>query len=239
MRLLIVFAVLILAAPVEAQGRLPADAPFVASSHGSVYYPRACSAWRSLSARNLIGFADESAATAAGYRRSTTSRCSWTAAPGVSGGAEPAADAEADLDDVCTVARVVDGDTVVCREGNERVRLLLIDAPESTQGEYGLLATEALSRLLPVGTPARLERDVQERDRYGRILVYLYDSEGRMVNEELVRLGFAMVSVYPPNVRHVERIRAASESARRAGRGLWSGSAFECSPADHRAGRCR
>lgn len=239
MHLLIVFAVLITAAPVEAQDRLPADAPFVASNRGSVYYPRACDAWRTLSARNLIGFPDEDAATAAGYSRSTNSRCSWTGAAQDSGGQETGAGAEGDLDDVCTVERVVDGDTVVCREGNERVRLLLVDAPESTQGEFGRLTAEALSRLLPVGTPARLERDVQERDRYRRVLAYLYDSEGRMVNEELVRLGFAVVSVYPPNVRHVDRMRAASASARQTGRGLWSGSAFECSPAHHRAGRCR
>jgi micrococcal nuclease len=59
-----------------------------------------------------------------------------------------------------------------------------------------------------------------------------------MVNEELLRAGVAVVSVYPPNVKYVDRFRAVSDSAQEARVGLWSGSAFECLPADSRAGRC-
>lgn len=138
----------------------------------------------------------------------------------------------------CTVNRVIDGDTVDCAEAPVNSRLLLIDTPELAQGEYGRLAREALLELVPIGTVLRVEYDLDPRDQYGRDLVYLYLEDGRMVNEEMVRLGYAVVVTYPPNVRHVDRIRAAQEDARRAKRGLWSGSAFDCTPSDFRRGRC-
>ena len=148
------------------------------------------------------------------------------------------AEATGELGGTCTVERIVDGDTLVCVEGSERIRLLLVDAPEMSQGEFGRMATDALSEMLPVGTAAPVERDVRERDQYGRVLAYLYTPEGQMVNEEMARLGFVVLAVYPPNVHHIDRIRAASEEAREAGAGLWSVGAFECAPRDHRAGRC-
>jgi len=137
----------------------------------------------------------------------------------------------------CVITRVVDGDTVWCT-GGRKVRLLLIDAPERSQGPYGGRASAALRALLPEGTEATLEFDVERQDRYRRSLAYVYLPDGRMANEELVRAGYAVVSVYPPNVRHVERMREAAEAARRARRGLWETSAFECLPSDHRRGRC-
>ena len=57
--------------------------------------------------------------------------------------------------------------------------------------------------------------------------------------EALVRAGYALVAVIPPNVKHVDRMRAAAAVARDAGRGLWGTPAFECAPADYRRGRCR
>jgi micrococcal nuclease len=137
----------------------------------------------------------------------------------------------------CTIARVVDGDTVECA-GGTRVRLLLIDAPERDQGPYGATATRALRALVPVGTRAALELDIQQRDRYGRLLAYVYAPDGRMANEEMVRGGYALLSTYPPNIRHVDRMRAALEEAKAARRGLWSTSAFECTPARHRRRAC-
>lgn len=137
----------------------------------------------------------------------------------------------------CVVRRVTDGDTVECDDG-ERVRLLLIDAPEMDQGDYGERAKAQLETLLPIGTLATVELDVQQRDRYGRVLGYVYTPNGTMVNEAMVLAGYAVVSVYPPNVKHVECMRAAQVTAREHGRGLWFGPAFECLPVDHRAGRC-
>ncbi|HEX6927592.1 MAG TPA: thermonuclease family protein [Longimicrobiaceae bacterium] len=137
----------------------------------------------------------------------------------------------------CIVERVIDGDTLTCEDG-ERVRLLLIDTPEMDQGDFGRRARRYLLELAPPGTALRLERDVQMQDRYGRTLAYLYTPDGRMLNEEMARAGFAVALVYPPNVRYVERIRKAVKAAREAGLGLWATSAFECAPVDHRTGRC-
>lgn len=141
------------------------------------------------------------------------------------------------FDPTCTVASITDGDTLVC-EGGTRVRLLLIDTPEMDQGEFGRQARRELVKLAPPGTHLRLEGDVERRDRYGRSLAYLYTPDGRMLNEEMARAGFALTLVYPPNVKHVERIRDAVDAARESGAGLWATSAFECAPVDHRAGRC-
>jgi micrococcal nuclease len=123
--------------------------------------------------------------------------------PGCSG----AAPADA-YDSICVVQRIVDGDTLVCSDG-DRVRLLLIDAPELSQRPFGARARSELDRLAPRGTRLGVELDVQHRDRYGRKLAYLWLSDGRMVNEELLLAGVAVVSVHPPNVRHVQRLRDA------------------------------
>jgi endonuclease YncB( thermonuclease family) len=120
----------------------------------------------------------------------------------------------------CTVERVVDGDTFVCR-GGERVRFLLIDAPEMAVEPLGPLARDFLAELLPPGIEVSMELDVGERDRYGRLLAYVYLPDGRMVNEVLAREGFAQTMVIQPNVRYVERIRDAVSSARAANAGLW------------------
>lgn len=139
----------------------------------------------------------------------------------------------------CRVARVVDGDTfrATCPE-TVRVRLLLIDAPERDQPPFGARARAELAGLLPGGTPVTLELDVRARDQFGRLLAYAFLDDGRMVNEEMVRSGFAVVLVYPPNVRYIERIRAGAADARAARRGLWAVDGFSCTPKEHRQRRC-
>lgn len=138
---------------------------------------------------------------------------------------------------VCVVARVMDGDTIRCSSGPD-IRLLLIDAPERSQGPYGAAATRGLQRFVTRGDTLDLEMDVEEYDRYNRRLAYAYSRGGQMVNEEMARAGLVLVLVYPPNVKYVERIRAAVAEAREARRGLWATSAFECAPVDRRRGRC-
>ncbi len=137
----------------------------------------------------------------------------------------------------CVVERVTDGDTIRC-QGGRRVRLLLIDTPELDQGSFGRTAAETLRRLAPVGTSLRMEFDVRRTDRYDRTLAYLWTARGEMLNEQMVREGMAVVLVYPPNVKYVERLRTAADLAQRRKIGLWATSAFECAPRDHRAGRC-
>lgn len=131
------------------------------------------------------------------------------------------------------VVRTVDGDTVWVRlaGGVEKVRYIGIDTPEvhhPTRGEEpgGRAATE-INRGLVGERPVRLEPDVQLRDRYGRLLAYVWvkraDGVEVMVNAELVRLGYAQVMTVPPNVRHAEMFRKLAAEAREHHRGLWAG----------------
>ncbi|MBW3581327.1 MAG: thermonuclease family protein [Actinobacteria bacterium] len=128
------------------------------------------------------------------------------------------------------VVRVVDGDTIVVRldGAEERVRLLGIDTPESVDPRspvecFGKEAAAHTASLLPPGTPVRLVRDVEARDRYDRLLAYVYRSDdGTFVNLRLVEDGYAAVLTYPPNVAHADEFVAAAGEAREAGRGLWS-----------------
>ena len=139
--------------------------------------------------------------------------------------------------DPCRVERVGDGDSFSCSDGR-RVRLIGMDTPELAQGSIGTAARDALRRLLPRGGSVRLEYDVAARDRYGRVLAYVW-SGNRLVNEVMVREGWALLYTVPPNVRYVRRLERAQREARRAGAGLWKRGGFDCPPADFRRGRCR
>ena len=128
-----------------------------------------------------------------------------------------------------TVERAVDGDTlVVDADGvSEKVRLIGINTPESVDRNrpvmcFGKEASHHIAELLPPGTAVRLERDVEARDRYGRLLAYVYRAEdGEFVNLAMVTDGFAQQYTFPPNVAHTERFGEAERAARRAGTGLW------------------
>jgi micrococcal nuclease len=129
-----------------------------------------------------------------------------------------------------TVVRVVDGDTIVARidGAQERVRLIGIDTPETVKPRspvecFGKEASAHTKDLLPPGTPVRLVLDAEARDRYGRLLAYVYRAaDGEFVNLALARDGYAGQATFPPNVAHVDEFRAAVAQARSAGRGLWS-----------------
>jgi micrococcal nuclease len=130
------------------------------------------------------------------------------------------------------VRTVFDGDTIeVVLDGGavEKVRYLLIDTPEMHHPrrgseEFGIEAGLA-NRELVLGRRVRLETDVQPRDRYGRLLAFVWlDRPGGpvMVNEKLVEEGFALPFTVPPNVRHADRIHAALLKARNERRGFWN-----------------
>lgn len=124
------------------------------------------------------------------------------------------------------VERIVDGDTLYVDALDERVRLIGIDAPE-TSGPvecFGEEATTHLTELVPPGTSVELRFDVEERDRFDRYLAYLYrQSDGMFVNEQMVLDGFALILTIPPNVAHTEVLEDAQDGARRSGAGLWTG----------------
>ena len=127
------------------------------------------------------------------------------------------------------VVRVVDGDTIVVSIGgaDERVRLIGIDTPESVDPRspvdcFGPEASAATKALLPEGTGVRLVRDVEARDRYDRLLAYVYKvDDDTFVNLTLAEQGYADVATFPPNVAHTDELLAAVARARDAGLGLW------------------
>jgi micrococcal nuclease len=125
--------------------------------------------------------------------------------------------------------KVVDGDTIHVQLGSvrEKVRYIGVDTPETKDprrpvGCFGAQASAFNERLVE-GARVRLVGDVEPRDRYGRLLAYVYRvSDGLFVNAALVRLGYAKPLSIPPDVRFADRFAALAREAREAGRGLWS-----------------
>jgi micrococcal nuclease len=128
------------------------------------------------------------------------------------------------------VTKITDGDTIHVEigGGDETVRLIGIDTPESVDPRtpvecFGKEASAHLAELIPVGTDVHLVRDVEARDRYDRLLAYVYRAgDDLFVNLQMVLDGFAVPATFPPNVAHVDDFTDAARDAREAGRGLWS-----------------
>jgi micrococcal nuclease len=127
-----------------------------------------------------------------------------------------------------TVTRVVDGDTIHVRIGGrrEKVRYIGIDSPESKRRDTPVqcyaLAAAAFNARLVSGRRVELRTDAEPRDRYGRLLAYVYRRPGGLfVNAELVRRGFATILTIPPNVAHAPVFLRLERQAREARRGLW------------------
>ncbi len=135
----------------------------------------------------------------------------------------------------CVVEKVVDGDTFIC--SRQKIRLIGIDTPESTINprlqkqrnlgdlntilHYGNLAKNFLKQILPPGSKVKLEFDVQKNDRYGRLLTYVWLPDGRMLNELILKEGYAMLYTVPPNVKYQERLKNAYREAVERKKGLW------------------
>ena len=125
------------------------------------------------------------------------------------------------------VVRIVDGDTIHVRIADrvEKVRYIGVNTPEvhhPTKGEQpGGREAATVNGELVKGRAVRLELDVQSRDRYGRLLAYVWVDDV-MVNAELVRRGYAQVMTVPPNVRYQSLFLRLQREARAAGRGLWA-----------------
>ena len=132
-------------------------------------------------------------------------------------------------DDEGRVTRVVDGDTIHVRVGgeDETVRYIGVDTPETKKPDtpvecFGKKASAYNERLVD-GELVRLRCDVERRDRYGRVLAYVYRREDDLfVNDALVRNGYATTLTIPPNVAHEADFRVSQRRAREAGKGLWS-----------------
>jgi len=128
----------------------------------------------------------------------------------------------ADLMEV-SVIEVIDGDTIRVKLGwlEEEVRYIGVDTPEYSEC-YGPEATEHNQELLDQGR-VWVERGVEERDSYGRLLGYVYvDSDGNsMVNKELLSQGYAILMTIPPNYKYRQEFKELAKEAWQQKRGLW------------------
>lgn len=128
-----------------------------------------------------------------------------------------------------TIHKVVDGDTVdIDINGNtERVRLIGVNTPETKHPTkpiecFGPEASAYLTQLLPKGTHVRIERDIEARDRYGRMLLYLYrESDNLFINLDLVLRGYGTPMSIDPNTFHRNDFVHAAALAETTNVGLW------------------
>lgn len=140
--------------------------------------------------------------------------------------------------DMVIVQRVIDGDTFRTDTG-ERVRLIGIDTPElhesaklSRDAAKSGQDVETIKRLgrkswlfvneMLAGQRVRLEFDVQARDKYGRLLAYVYLEDGTFVNMKIIAEGYAYPLTIPPDVRFSKEFKKAFETARASSLGLWA-----------------
>jgi micrococcal nuclease len=132
----------------------------------------------------------------------------------LSGGRSPATPA--------TLTKHTDGDTFYLSSIG-KVRLIGVDTPEvfGEQECFGRQASRFVEESVPLGAHVRYRLGVEERDRYGRALAYVWLDDGRFINRLLVARGFAQPLTVPPNVEYEEIFVRAARRARDAGRGLW------------------
>jgi micrococcal nuclease len=139
------------------------------------------------------------------------------------------------------VIKVVDGDTlkIELNGKKESIRLIGIDTPESKANNkaykdaykskqtiktitgLGKRATAYVKTLVKQGDTISIEFDIEKLDRYKRLLGYVYLSSGEMLNEEIIKAGYANIMTYPPNIKYVDRFQRAYKEAREAKLGLW------------------
>jgi endonuclease YncB( thermonuclease family) len=124
------------------------------------------------------------------------------------------------------VTNVIDGDTIEI-EGGQKVRYIGIDSSE-TYPEAECYSKEAKKKNedLVLGKTVRLEKDVSETDKYGRLLRYVY-VDNEFVNDELVKDGFAVAELVPPDEKYNQKFVESEEYARERGLGLWNGCSFK------------
>ena len=115
---------------------------------------------------------------------------------------------------------MIDSDTIVVA-GGRRVRYIGVDTPEvgDDPEHYGPEAAIFNDQLVE-RRKVYLEKDVSEKDRFGRLLRFVY-AGGILVNAELVREGYARAKVYPPETPHAQCFAALEQEAREGMRGIW------------------
>src|SRR3989338_9427292 len=126
------------------------------------------------------------------------------------------------LFETARVKHVIDGDTVILSD-NSKVRYIGIDSPElDKNGKMECFAENAknFNRQLVENQTVSLEKDVSDKDKYGRLLRFVY-LDGIMVNELLVAQGFARADLVPPDTQYNSIFKQAENEARNDNRGMW------------------
>jgi len=171
----------------------------------------------------LLALTALAAAVLGGCRSQTPPRLATSPAERASWPAAPAGAVSA------RVERVVDGDTFIAEIGgrNERIRVIGVDTPETVAPgrpveRYGKEASAFAKREL-TGATVRLGGDVEPRDRYGRLLAYVWLPDGTFWNALLAAEGYAQLITIPPDVAYAGLFRQLVAEARSAHRGLWAG----------------
>jgi micrococcal nuclease len=134
------------------------------------------------------------------------------------------------IGELYAVTHIIDGDTIIVdKDGKEeKVRLLGIDTPEvdETRGPVECFGKEASAKTdsLLAGQSVYLETDPSqaERDKYNRLLAYVYTQDGALVNKILVEGGYAREYTYDKPYTYQADFQVAEKSARDDKRGLWS-----------------
>lgn len=135
------------------------------------------------------------------------------------------------------VERVVDGDTLKL-SGGQRVRLIGVDTPEvhysdklvrdAAKSHRDIKTIQAIGKTasdftknLCSGKRVRLEFDVEKKDRYKRLLAYVYLEDGTFVNAKILEEGYGQIMTIPPNVKYAEYFLKLQQEARKNQKGLW------------------
>jgi micrococcal nuclease len=124
---------------------------------------------------------------------------------------------------VFQVTRVIDGDTLLLSDG-DKVRLIGVDTPELYHPlkpvQYFAKEASEFTREMVEGKQVRLEYDWQKRDKYGRLLAYVYLEDGTLLNAEIIKRGYGFAYTKYP-FRYLDAFRQYQREARENGRGLW------------------
>ena len=157
--------------------------------------------------------------------------------------AAPHSTATVSHDSFFSVKRVVDGDTLKLSD-NQKVRLIGVDTPEfyysdkllrdvkrsrldvNTIREFGRQASD-FTKSLCKGKRVRLEFDAEKRDKYDRLLAYVYLEDGTFVNARILEEGYGQVMTIPPNVKYAEYFLKLQKKARENNKGLWALAQYE------------
>ena len=122
------------------------------------------------------------------------------------------------------VVYIYDGDTVKLSNG-EKVRYIGIDTPEmnynNPPAEYFAQEAKEYNAKLVLGKKVKLEFDAVKRDKYGRLLAYVY-IDGKHISQDMIERGFAKVLMIPPNLKFADYFLTLQNLAKEEKRGIWA-----------------